>query len=80
MPTRRTATARCSAGPVSDLAVWHRPDGYFAFFIASNENTKSCFSSGLWHVKQFVSLALSLTDLSALKAWYSRSPFRTGAM
>ena len=49
---------------------------YFAFFIASNENTKSCLSSGLWQVKQFFSTALSLTDLSALNAWYSHSPLR----
>ncbi len=41
---------------------------YLAFFIASNENTKSCLSSGLWQVKQFFSTALSLTVLSALNA------------
>ena len=52
---------------------------YFAVFILSKENTKSCLSSGMWQVKQFFRLALSLTVLSALNAWYSHSPLRTSA-
>ena len=53
-----------------------RARAHLAFFMAWNENTKSCLSSGLWQVKQFFRLALSFTVLSALKAWYSHSPLQ----
>ena len=73
---RQRPTATAMPAREQRLAPARNVAAYLAFFMAWNENTKSCLSSGLWQVKQFFRLALSLTVLSALKAWYSHSPLR----
>src|SRR5262249_24338690 len=52
---------------------------HLAVCIFSSEKTKSCFSSGLWQLKQALRLALSFTDRSGFNAWYSHSPLRVSS-